>query len=321
MRRINYILLGVVVLAALLVGVVFADYSTSYHTGSQIYYDDDCDIFFGTDLDFSIYSDTAGIFEFDPLTAGNEIRFGTSDTDAVDMTWYGDTSGATVAWDEENCEVLYSKTVLQLDDDSSLYIGSAESTDATLTWDNTNAELDVTVPVGSIHLTCSAVPDGQYGLEVEGAIAGGTASQGSAAYFHTSITGNIDDPTYNLGSWLDITDGTPTSGALFVAVEAGVYVSATPTMTAADIAVIQAQYMGNSSSTCRNVAMMRFNSLLSGQGGEAPDWFIQAGNDESICLTLNSTHQSASNAKVGAIKIYSAQSGTMYIYCYSDAGS
>lgn len=307
-----------VVVMAIVLFCSFGFYDSTNFQNEKLWLDDDSELAFGDDKDFEIYSDTTGILEFDPLTAGNEIRFGTAYDDAVDITWYGDLSGDTVVFDEENCEVLFTDIDLQLDDDAKFYIGAAESTDGTLNWDNTNAELDVTVPVGSIHFTLSAVPDGEYGLEVGSTIAGGTASEGSAAYFHTSITGAIDGPTYNLGSWLDITAGTPTSSALFVAVEAGVYVSATPTLTSADIAVLQVQYMGNSSSTCDIIAMMRFNSLLTGSGGEAPDYFIWAGNDESICFTSDS---STGATKMGAIKINSAQSGTMYIWTYDSTGS
>ena len=172
--------------------------------------------------------------------------------------------------------------------------------------------------VGGHSITATATADDTPSLTVSGAITGGTKCQGSAIYASTACTGSIDGTTYNLGSWLDITDGTPTSAALFVGIEAGVYVSATPPMTAADIAVLQVQYQGNSSSTCDIVSMMRFNSLLAASGGEAPDYFIWAGNDESICFTGDAA---TGATKVGAIKINSAQSGTMYIWTYDSTGA
>jgi len=95
-----------------------------YFTDVDIQLDDDTDLVFGTNDDFAMYSDTANILEFDPATAGNEIRFGTSDTDAVDITWYSDVSGNTVTFDEENDEVLFTDVDLQFDDDANLIIGS-----------------------------------------------------------------------------------------------------------------------------------------------------------------------------------------------------
>lgn len=310
------LILGAVMAIVLFCSLGFYD-STNF-VNEKVWLDDDCEIAFGDDKDFEIYSDTTGILEFDPLIAGYTIYFGTAHTDAVNIKWFSDADGDFVTFDEENVEVLFTDVDLQLDDDAKFLIGTVEATDATLNWDNTNAELDLTVPVGSIHFTLTAVPDAQYGFEVGSTIAGGTASEGSAAYFHTSLTGNIDAPTYNLGSWLDVTAGTPTSSALLVGIEAGVYVSATPTLTAADIAVLQIQYMGNSSSTCDIVSMIRVNSLQAASGGEAPDYFIWAGNDESLCLTPDS---STGATKVGAIKVNSAESGTMYIWTYDSTGS
>lgn len=79
---------------------------------------------FGTNDDFTMYSDTANTLEFDPATAGNQIKFGTAFGDAVDITWYGDLTGDTVAFDEENCEVLFTDIDLQLDDAADLIIGT-----------------------------------------------------------------------------------------------------------------------------------------------------------------------------------------------------
>jgi len=92
--------------------------------GTFALFDDDSILQIGTTKDFGIYSDTATILEFDPLAAGNEIRFGTAYTDAVDLTWYGDTTGDTVTFDEENCEVLFTDIDLQLDDAALLTFGT-----------------------------------------------------------------------------------------------------------------------------------------------------------------------------------------------------
>lgn len=94
-------------------------YDVERFTDSTVHY-------WGTDNDFSYYCDTAGVFEFDPGTAGNEIRFGTAYNDAVDLTWYGDTNGDTVAFDEENCEVLFTDIDLQLDDAAFLIFGTGD---------------------------------------------------------------------------------------------------------------------------------------------------------------------------------------------------
>lgn len=172
--------------------------------------------------------------------------------------------------------------------------------------------------VGGILVTASAVPDGQYGLEVSSAIAGGTASQGSAIYAHTTLTGNIDASTYNLGSWLDITSGTPTTN--LSAGDFGIYVSATPTLSSANIYVLQVQYQGSSSSQASTAYMMRFNCLRSGSGGDDPDGWFQAGNPESVAMTENTVHTSASTDKVGAIKCNIVGYGDVYFYLYSSAG-
>ncbi len=78
--------------------------------GTQIHLDDTSILQFGTDKDFTIYSDTASTLEFDPKVAGDQIKFGTSNTDAVDMTWYSDFSGSTVIFDEENVRVDFGTT-------------------------------------------------------------------------------------------------------------------------------------------------------------------------------------------------------------------
>jgi hypothetical protein len=67
---------------------------------------------------------SSDVLRFNPGTAGNGIAFGTAYNDAVDLTWYGDTNGDTVAFDEENCEVLFTDIDIQLDDAADLILGT-----------------------------------------------------------------------------------------------------------------------------------------------------------------------------------------------------
>ncbi len=69
--------------------------------GGQIHLDDTSIMEYGSGKDFTVYSDTANTLEFDPATAGNTIKFGTSNTDAVDFLWYSDVAGETIEFDEE----------------------------------------------------------------------------------------------------------------------------------------------------------------------------------------------------------------------------
>ncbi len=282
---------------------------------------------FGDDFDFTITSASTKNLTIAPLAASDDyiVSLG-SDQSGVHLKAFAATTGEYMYWDATNdlLDVIGNKVTLLSTSTSAAGIdievdGGASST-LHLHADTGTAQnsIDLVSDVGGTKVTASALPDGQYGLEVSSAIAGGTASQGSAIYAHTTLTGNIDAPTYNVGSWLDITDGTPTSSALLVGLEAGIYVSATPTLTAADVVVLQLQYQGNSSSTTDIAAMIRVNSLLSGSGGEAPDYFIWAGNDEAISFTADAA---TGATKVGAIKINSAQSGTMYIWTYDSTGT
>jgi hypothetical protein len=76
-------------------------------TSADILMDDASVLIFGTNSDFSVYSDTANTLEFDPSAAGDGILFGTAANDAVDITWYSDTTGSTVTFDEENITVNF----------------------------------------------------------------------------------------------------------------------------------------------------------------------------------------------------------------------
>ena len=93
-------------------------------TGVQLHLDDDSILQIGTGKDFGIYSDTANKLEFDPATAGAEIRLGTANTDAVDVLWYSDTSGDFVFFDEEDADVNFVDVDLMLDDNADLVFGS-----------------------------------------------------------------------------------------------------------------------------------------------------------------------------------------------------
>ncbi len=103
-----------------------ASTATAEFNGYDIQLQDADLLMFGDDDDFTIFSDTETVLEFDPKVAGNEIRFGTAYTDAVDITWYGDLSGDTVTFDEELCEVLFTDIDLQLDDSADLIFGTGD---------------------------------------------------------------------------------------------------------------------------------------------------------------------------------------------------
>ena len=109
--------------------------------------------------------------KFDPDAAGNEIRFGTANTDAVDITWYSDTSGSTVTFDEENVAVNFGASDTGVDvhfygatasqqawwdesGDEWFFGDDAEGVDVTFNGDNTgnyikwDESLDTLVGVG-----------------------------------------------------------------------------------------------------------------------------------------------------------------------------
>jgi hypothetical protein len=113
---------------------------------------------FGTDLDFTVYSDTASTLEFDPLAAGNTIKFGTAATDAVDIIWYSDTSGDTVTFDEEGVQVQFEDVQLQIMDDTTLSFGDAD--DVTLQYDedgNDNLQITGDVAISGTSTLTGAV--------------------------------------------------------------------------------------------------------------------------------------------------------------------
>lgn len=105
---------------------VLFDYSNDelFFNHIDIQLDDDALLIFGTGDDFSVYSDTDKVLEFDPGTAGASIYFGTSDTDAVDIKWFSDVSGNYVLFDEENDLVSFVDVDITLDDEADLIIGA-----------------------------------------------------------------------------------------------------------------------------------------------------------------------------------------------------
>lgn len=173
--------------------------------------------------------------------------------------------------------------------------------------------------VGGTTITSSAVPDRKYALEVSGAIAGVTSSEGSAIYAHTSLTGNANLSTYNLGSWLDITAGTPTASVLSAG-QFGVYVSDAPTLTANSVRILMVDYQGHASSLPNEAYMMSFNCKDDAAGGDSPDGWFTAGNYSSIAYQANTVHTNANTDKVGAVKFDIDGIGDCYFYVYSTAG-
>lgn len=84
---------------------------------------DDGTLTFGTDDDFVISSAADGILVIAPDAIGNEIRFGTDETDAVVMTWYSDSAGDTVVFNEEDIRVEFEDVALLMMDATQLQFG------------------------------------------------------------------------------------------------------------------------------------------------------------------------------------------------------
>ena len=214
------------------------------------------------------------------------------------------------------CMGAYDKTVyvgstITYDDDTSVVWGTGS--DATMTWDNTNGELDITT-TGEVRITCSAVSDGQYGLDCSGAIAGATTSEGAAAYFHSSITGDIDGPCYNLGSWMDITGGTPSTTGPMAAIDCGIYESGAD-LSSTIVVGLQIQTILDTTNSPLKHYMMRFNT---NQSGDTPDGWFWAANAEAIAFTAGAN---TGATKTGDIKIHISGttgdgSGNHYIRTY-----
>ena len=183
--------------------------------GVQIHLDDDSDLQFGTDKDFSVYSDTADTLEFDPATAGNGILLGTAYNDAVDVTWYGDTNGDTVAFDEENCEVLFTDIDLQLDDAAKLIFGTGD--DITV-YSDTADTLTIDAGAAGDTLELGAAYDDAFDVVWYGDVDGDTVTftEETCEVIFEDITLTMqDDTTITFGDGDDITveydeDGTDT---------------------------------------------------------------------------------------------------------------
>jgi len=182
------------------------------------------------------------------------------------------------------------------------------------------SSIDIISDVGGTSITSSALANGAKTLTVHGAEASGfLGSEGSAGYFSTTVTKNISGKMYNLGSWLDITAGTPTVNGVYSAIDLGVYVNATPTLTNARMYILNMEWQGNSSSAAGETSFIHFNSLMANEGGDAPDYVFDFENPEAACWTANATHAAASTDKVGAIKIC-VSGNVLYLYAYSSAG-
>ncbi len=94
----------------------------------DVLYDDETILFFGTGSDFSMYSDTADTLEIDPGAAGDTLKLGTSDTDALNIIWYADVSGDTVTFDEENKMVEFEDVAIALGDSTLILLGDTIGT-------------------------------------------------------------------------------------------------------------------------------------------------------------------------------------------------
>lgn len=99
-----------------------------YLTHIDIQFDDNSDAIFGSGNDFVIESDTANTLEIIPATQGNEIRFGATNATSCVMTWYSDTSGDTVVFDEENVMVEFEDVSIALGDATAILLGDTIGT-------------------------------------------------------------------------------------------------------------------------------------------------------------------------------------------------
>lgn len=94
----------------------------------DILLDDASTLIFGTGSDISMYSDNADTLEIDPGAAGDTLKLGTSDTDALNVIWYADVSGDTVTFDEENKMVEFEDVTLALGDQTYILFGDTIGT-------------------------------------------------------------------------------------------------------------------------------------------------------------------------------------------------
>lgn len=317
-RSMKHILLGAVMAIALFCSLGF--YDQDYHVNQGIYYDDDCVVYFGTDYDFSIYSDTTGVLEFDPLTAGYTIYFGTTHTDAVNIKWFSDADGDFVTFDEENVEVLFTDVDLQLDDDAIQYYGTTN--DASVNWDNTNNELDLTIASGGYHVTLSSILTGKKGFVVSATMDSGVlTTEGGAGYFGLGVAdANCTGKVYGLSTWLDITGtSTPTAGCTMSPLEIGIWQAETgPDTSLATAYVLKMEFQGASDNNFAGVYWFDFSS-----SGQNPTAIFHANGASNCAYTANTTHTGANTDKLGAIaiKIDSINGGNVsYFYVYSHAG-
>ncbi len=103
MKKYKQIMLGLVIGFLLVLTMGFYD-STNFQN-EKLWLDDDCELAFGDDKDFEVYSDTDGILEFVPDAQGNSIYFGDANTTSVNLKWFSDVDGDFVTFDEENVQL------------------------------------------------------------------------------------------------------------------------------------------------------------------------------------------------------------------------
>lgn len=96
-----------------------------YFADAHIQLADDGTIIFGSGDDWTVYSDTADTLEFDPGGAGDQLYLGTAYTDAADVTWFSDTNGDIVFFDEESVIVTFEDVDLRMMDDTAHTFGDA----------------------------------------------------------------------------------------------------------------------------------------------------------------------------------------------------
>ena len=163
-----------------------------------------------------------------------------------------------------------------------------------------------------VAVTAGALPDGAYGFEIGSSITGATKSEGAAAYLHTTLTGDIDGPTYNLGSWLDVTGGTPTASGPLAAIDCGIYATADADLSTIWTVGLQIQTMVHATAAPAKHYMMRFNT---DESGDTPDGWFQAANPACVAFTASAA---TDGTKVGAIKVSIVGYDDCYFRLYDD---
>jgi len=299
--------LGLVIGFLLVLGMGAA-YDKTYQTHNRIY-EDDYGIYFGSDSDVTLEFDGTN---FELFAAAVDTPFVIGSTSyGFDITYYFEDAG-TIAID-------FDGDCITISDGMAINIGGTPATDGVLSWDNTNAEVDLTTATGSIHFTASAVPDAQYGFEVGSTIAGTTRSEGASGYFHTTVTGNLDGATYVTGTWMDIGTCTPTANVMAPG-DFGIYESGGTLSSVGCMAALNLGLYLDATSGPPNLAMFRFNANSNPSTGTLPDYFFYAVNKAAVAYSYGT---GTDGTKQGAIKVYIAGgdvgTNTMYIRLYDAA--